>query len=124
MFSLRPLRVHPTSTHQREPSIERCLGILPSRVLFRIDRQNIHLFLFAVPTTKANDLNDIYQEKLRLLRQSKPEFFDAHGNLLSSSAPRNHSVGQASAPSSKKSATSSFRTPHNTVLSVDSKFYR
>jgi hypothetical protein len=62
----------------------------------------IELFSLLVSGTKSNDLTQIYDEKLRLLRQLKPEFFDNQGNLLSRHDPGSHSYSQPSAPSSKK----------------------
>jgi hypothetical protein len=51
--------------------------------------------------TKADDLAGIYDERLRVLRKLKPEFFDKEGNLISH-APRSNSYDQPSPKSSKK----------------------
>ncbi len=61
----------------------------------------ISLF-WLVPSTKANDLAKIYDEKLRVLRKLKPEYFDREGNLISRNTQRLNSYSQVSAPSSKK----------------------
>ncbi|CAF1162326.1 unnamed protein product [Rotaria sordida] len=98
---LRPLIQHQTQQTRegdQEPSIENCIGISP------------------IPVTKADDLVKVYDEKLRLLRKLKPEFFDSQGNLISRNPQRAYSYSQASIPSSKKSTVSSFRTPYNTLL--------
>ena len=55
-----------------------------------------------VPVTKANDLAQVYDEKLRLLRKLKPELFDNQGNLISHNVARSNSHRQSSIPSSKK----------------------
>ncbi len=55
-----------------------------------------------VPATRANDLVQVYDEKLRLLRKLKPDLFDSQGNLLSHNPVRSHSHTTTSAPSSKK----------------------
>ncbi|CAF1149778.1 unnamed protein product [Rotaria sp. Silwood1] len=101
---LRPLILHENQqTHEdnREPSIQNCVGISP------------------LPVPKADDLVKIYDEKLRLLRKLKPELFDSQGNLISRNPHRSFSYSQVSAPSSKKSAASSYRTPHNTLLTAE-----
>ncbi|CAF1625155.1 unnamed protein product [Rotaria magnacalcarata] len=98
---LRPLILHQNQQSREDnqgPFIRDCVGISP------------------VPETKVDDLTKIYDEKLRLLRTLKPELFDSQGNLISRNPPRTYSYSQASEPSSKKSAASSFRTPHNTLL--------
>ncbi|CAF2671643.1 unnamed protein product [Rotaria sp. Silwood2] len=101
---LRPLILHQNQQSlgdDRGPSIQNCVGISP------------------VPVTKADDLVKIYDEKLRLLRKLKPELFDGQGNLICRNPQRSYSYSQASIPSSKKSAASSFRTPHNTLLTAE-----
>ncbi|CAF3463085.1 unnamed protein product [Rotaria socialis] len=89
---LRPLILHQNQQSREDnqgPFIQDCVGISP------------------VPETKVDDLTKIYDEKLRLLRTLKPELFDSQAML------------QTSEPSSKKSAASSFRTPHNTLLTYE-----
>jgi hypothetical protein len=63
---------------------------------------SIHFLSRLVPVTKADDLAKIYDQKLRLLRKLKPQYFDNQGNLLSRNNPRSQLYGRASAPSSKK----------------------
>ena len=58
--------------------------------------------LSIVSVPQANDLAQVYNEKLRLLRKLKPEYFDSQGNLLSYNTDQTHSQSQPSAPSSKK----------------------
>ncbi len=68
----------------------------------RIFQILIVFFSRLVPVTRANDLAQVYDEKLRLLRKLKPELFDNQGNLISHNPARTHSYTTTSAPSSKK----------------------
>ena len=51
---------------------------------------------------KANELNQVYNERLHVLRRLRPELFDAQGHLLSRNGPRKYSYSEASIPCSKK----------------------
>ena len=59
---------------------------------------NFSLSIVSVP--QADDLAHVYDEKLRLLRKLKPEYFDSQGNLLSYNTHQTRSKSQQSAPSS------------------------
>jgi len=74
-------------------------------IYYKIEYENFIWFIslfWLVPSTKANDLAKIYDEKLCVLRKLKPEYFDSQGNLISRNNPRLHSNSQMSALSSKK----------------------
>ncbi len=106
---LQPLFLQPNQQHGKNdqgPFIENCIGISPrnwsKKKLEYFKFWFICFFSRLVPVTKANDLAQVYDEKLRLLRKLKPELFDNQGNLLSHNPARTHSYTTTSAPSSKK----------------------
>jgi hypothetical protein len=59
--------------------------------MLHLPEHYIIIFSRLVPVTKAIDLARICDEKLRLLRKLKLEYFDKQDNLLSLNSPRSYS---------------------------------
>ena len=102
MNRLRPLMPQRERSHDEEPMIEPCVGISSGNFPKKNFDQIFEYFLRLVPAPKSDDLAQVYDEKLRLLRKLKPGYFDSQGNLLSYNTAQTHSQSVRSAPSSKK----------------------
>lgn len=102
---LRPLVLHENQLSQNNTQRNHCMGILPGRVWVEYQKFKlvfIHFCCQLVPIPKADELTEVYKEKLRLLRKLKPQYFDNQGNLISNNRSRTFSQSPSSAPSSKK----------------------
>ncbi|CAF3700348.1 unnamed protein product [Adineta steineri] len=95
---LRPLILHEDQYEQRN-----------NQQLFIGDSSG----MLSESETNDIDLSEIYNEKLRLLRKLKPEFFDYEGNLISRKGSTSQSLIESSL---KKSTMSSFRISQNPHL--------